>query len=609
MSVSASGDGPYSGYDGSFSYDTTLLKLNSISQGNYPASSNFKSDGANFLDYLANIPNGGVLVTASFTCLAAGSSTIACSLGDIGDINGTSITVSGASTPITITTPVPKSSNANLASLAISPGTLSPAFSAATLNYSTTVGQDQTKITVSASPADSKSKVALNGVQKSLATGKNTVKITVTAEDGSTKVYSLVVNRTSGPTPTPAPTAAPLPLMTYNGSDYSILTAGEADAVPEGFTAGTATYQGVAIPVLQKTLGDAVDASQVTIVLLASDTGNAYFVYDAATQTIYPYLTVSSAVQSFQILGAAAATAAPAGYEPFDFMMLTTPVSAYRLISDPTNVQILLNLMDANGIQGLYYYDTQTGMLMPYRGAVVLISTTPTPVDSSTPTPETVTATVAPNPQTPVNPGSLTFQSLRDVSNPVVLLVYFLALLCLGLLISTIVLIVSRGKANGYEYVYEDADADDEDIAPASAEPFRAPQVPEFFREYGQTGEPTIRNPIQKSTVDEDLVVLDFPEFPQKNSLNAENRTVTENQMDYNGDADKRLPENAQEQEQKSETGSAGMSDNELPSQEAHVPNIPQRHIPVMLQRDLASEKKASNPVAFSDPDADPDND
>ena len=44
VSVSASGDGPYSGYDGSF-----------------------KSDGANFLDYLANIPNGGVLVTASFT--------------------------------------------------------------------------------------------------------------------------------------------------------------------------------------------------------------------------------------------------------------------------------------------------------------------------------------------------------------------------------------------------------------------------------------------------------------------------------------------------------------------------------------------------------------
>jgi len=517
VSVIASGIGPYSGFNGALSYDSGILELTGISQGNY-AGSTFTSSGPNFTDYNVNIPGGAILVSATFKCLAAGSTTVSCSLEALGDMNGQDISAS-SSKDINITTPIPKSANADLASLAIAPGTLSPAFAAGTQSYTASVAANQSKITVSASPADAKSKVSLNGVQDKLAAGSNTVKVTVTAENGGTKVYTITVTRSTGPTPTPTPTPVPLPLMKYNGADYTILAAGTADAIPEGFTAATAKYKGVDIPVLQKTLGEAVDASVMTIVLLTADAGTGYFVYDAATETCYPYQLISSTVMSFQILDKSAVTSVPAGYEAFDYTYLDNTVTAFRLISDPSNPQVLLYLMDGSGISAFYYYDTQNSMLLLYRGEVTIAAATPTPTPTPTATPA-VTGVAIPTAAASLLSTSaatgITFHSLLDYKNPVVLLIYLLALFCLILLIVCIVLIAKRGKQYDMEEYEEDPGVYQEPGDSIVISPIAAPGPSVFFHELAQPQEENKLYFGDKPPVDE--FKHDFPVIPQRPS-------------------------------------------------------------------------------------------
>ena len=623
VNITASGDGPYSGYDGSISYDSSQLQLLSIVQGNYPKA-NFSSSGSSFLDSNANIPNGGILVTATFKCILAGSSNISCSLGDIADMNVNPVTVSGASKAITITAPVPKSSNTDLSSLAVSPGTLSPKFATGTLSYTATVEANQSKIAVSAAPSDSKSKVSLNGVQNKLVSGSNTVKITVTAENGATKVYTIAVTRSVGPTPTPTPTPVPLPLMRYNTTDYTILKAGSTDTIPDGFTTpSTASYKGVEIPVLQKTLGQADDASVMNIVLLTANGQTSFFVYDPATETCYPYQVISSSVSSYQILDKSAAASIPAGYEEFEYTYNGGTVSAYRLISDPSNPQIMLYLLDASGISAFYYYDTQNQMLMLYRGDVAIVASTTTP----TPTPDefvtlTPVPTTAESITTPTLPGRITIHSLSDYTNPIVLVIYLLVILCVILLVVCITLIVKRSRLydnedyddyeeyedeNMEDNSFEDSNENVNEIPPkqkysTSDSPFVAKQPESFFSEFGQPGRALNQTgsvPVQPSAM---------PVQPVNKPMQPVNRPV----QPFG------LPEQPNQSGNRKGQPEVKLLFGDSP-QGKMVSDTKEEHVPVRLRHDLEAEltqrkpdhppvpKQPKHKLPSNDPDYDPD--
>lgn len=451
--VYVSGDGPYAGFGGSFSYDSKYFELQSITAGNY-GSAHFSSDGANFTEYDANIGNGASIVVATFKCIAAGTGSIACNIESLGTMDGIDVSVSSPSASVTVNTPVAKSSDASLASLSISPGTLSPSFSASKTSYTATVDAAQSKITVSAKATDSKAKVSLNGVQDKLVSGENTVKITVTAENGSTNIYTIKVTRAVGPTPTPGPTPAPLPLMSYGGKEYTILTAGEGDGIPAGFSATTVKYKNVDIPALTLTYGETPDAVSVNIIYLTADNETGYFVYDLAKETCYPYVTVSPAAVSYQILGKSDSIAVPAGYEAFDYTYQEENVTAYRLISDPENPQILLYLIDGSGVSGFFYYDTLSAMILPYRGEAVVAETTQTPTSAPAVNPTlavTVIPAVASTAGIPVPPNAIS--SLTDFSNPAVLLMYFFAA---GFFVLAVVCIVQFIKSRRKDYEYDD---------------------------------------------------------------------------------------------------------------------------------------------------------
>ncbi|MEX0915728.1 MAG: cadherin-like beta sandwich domain-containing protein, partial [Wenzhouxiangellaceae bacterium] len=91
-----------------------------------------------------------------------------------------------------------------MSNLTVSEGSLDPAFSSVQTNYAVTVGNDVASVTVSATTTDDAASVGINGEAPStgsgsasldLPVGDTSVSVDVTAEDGSTETYSIVITR------------------------------------------------------------------------------------------------------------------------------------------------------------------------------------------------------------------------------------------------------------------------------------------------------------------------------------------------------------------------------------------------------------------------------
>ena len=94
------------------------------------------------------------------------------------------------------TTSTPKSSNTYLKELTINDGELTPAFNKKIDTYNITVPNTVDKLDIKAISEDNNAKVEISG-NKNLEVGINLVTITVTAEDGTKRVYTLNVTKSS----------------------------------------------------------------------------------------------------------------------------------------------------------------------------------------------------------------------------------------------------------------------------------------------------------------------------------------------------------------------------------------------------------------------------
>jgi hypothetical protein len=90
------------------------------------------------------------------------------------------------------------SNDATLGSLTVSAGTLTPAFEASEFEYTVAVDNSVDNITVSATPAHAAATISGTG-SYALPIGNTTINIVVTAEDGTTKDYTVVVTRENAP--------------------------------------------------------------------------------------------------------------------------------------------------------------------------------------------------------------------------------------------------------------------------------------------------------------------------------------------------------------------------------------------------------------------------
>lgn len=136
--------------------------------------------------------------TVTFQAEAAGSASFSASAPSAGNQEGDRVSVGGAGVAVTVanaSADEEKSSDNTLASLTLSDGTLSPAFSGSVTEYQAEVSNDVTSIAVSAKPNDAKaSVVSVTGSEK-LSVGANSVQVTVQAENGVKKTYTITVIR------------------------------------------------------------------------------------------------------------------------------------------------------------------------------------------------------------------------------------------------------------------------------------------------------------------------------------------------------------------------------------------------------------------------------
>lgn len=92
----------------------------------------------------------------------------------------------------------PLSGNTNLASLTVSNAVISPAFSAGITGYTASVPFEVTKLQIAATAEDSKSKVSVSSPNLT-PNGTTNVTVTVTAESGVKKTYTIQVKRARDP--------------------------------------------------------------------------------------------------------------------------------------------------------------------------------------------------------------------------------------------------------------------------------------------------------------------------------------------------------------------------------------------------------------------------
>lgn len=474
-------------------------------------------------DGVANIGDAAGYPTSqsfSFTAKAAGSCTIKAYCTVVGDAEGNDAggVITGASTKVTVTSASSnndsnsnkdnkdnsgsntgndsnankdnenkgekKSSNASLGSLVISAGTLSPEFSAATKDYTATVDYSCSSLAVTANPADSKASVTSVTGNDSLEVGENTVSVVVTAEDGSTSTYNIVVTRRAEDDPENADKQDNWKKFDINGTEWAMVNDIPEDVVPVGFEHSKTVIDGLEYNTLHGTFGD------ITLVYLQSESGNGLFVYDAAQNAAYEFVRINSE-SHFIVVLLPKVDDVPEGYNEISLSIEGKGVAtAYQTKvekkDDQTKDFYLVYAMNDNGESGWYTYDSVDGTYMRNELG------TPTVAQEENDTTKS--------------------ELVPGIANKYLVLAAILVLIIIILALLLLVVIVKNKKCTANEENDEeddtkefdieenDIEANDDDDAQESAEESQIDEIQEQTEE-SQVDE--IQEPAEESQVDE----------------------------------------------------------------------------------------------------------
>ena len=194
------------GVSGALSYDASQLELKGTTQkiGNGWA---VEFNGNSFVAYDNNLTspiNGEAsLFTVSFKVKSiATGAVINVYCTDVVASDGSAESGIGAVT-YSATIAAPLSKDNSLKSLTVSNATISPAFDAGTTSYTAEVPYEVSKLQLDVKANDSKAKVSINNPELTV-NGTTDVTITVTAENGSKKTYTITVKRAQDPNYVPS---------------------------------------------------------------------------------------------------------------------------------------------------------------------------------------------------------------------------------------------------------------------------------------------------------------------------------------------------------------------------------------------------------------------
>ena len=305
-----------------------------------------------------------------FKTLQAGNAQIKVTSQEIYDVNSQALSLSKqGSATVKVTSPATVSKDATLKSLKISPGTLSPAFSAAVDQYTTEVDANTSDLVVNAVAANAGANVALEG-DKGLKAGENKVVVKVTAEDGQTiKNYTITVKKPEGGESvretnengeTKEAEFADTK-VTVNGTEYDIATSFDEASLPEGFEAATFSYKGTDVM-----SGKGLEKDLLLLYLKDAGGNGGFFVYNEKSDSWSQFVQVETSSKAIVIIPLDTDTKVPEGFTERSVDIDGVRVTGWVAKTEAEPEYCVFYAMNWNGEKEFYRYDLKEKTIQRY---------------------------------------------------------------------------------------------------------------------------------------------------------------------------------------------------------------------------------------------------
>ena len=252
---------------------------------------------------------------------------------------------------------VSRSSNNALSSLTVSAGELTPAFDPAVTDYTLSLPLESDKLTVTATPSDSKATVQGDG-EIALQGGANTLSVVVTAENGDKKTYTIVAKVAQAPTL----------FLRYNDQQLGAVKDLDDVTPPAGFAAAEPIeFDGDSLPIWVNAVGD-----QILVYMVNEETAvTGFYLFSQSTGVILsPYIPLSGGELPYIYTGIPADLPAMAGLTPAAVEAFGATLDGWAYDDPAMKEFYVLYLMNADGIYGCYTYDSAKETLQRFSGAV-----------------------------------------------------------------------------------------------------------------------------------------------------------------------------------------------------------------------------------------------
>lgn len=289
-------------------------------------------------------------VTYTFVAKAAGTATITVKPIDAADYDGN---VFSAVKSVTITVGNKTTSSAKkdlssdntLSSLSIDGVNLEPAFNKNTTSYNVNLEAGVTKINVKATPNDKSAKVTGIG-EIEVSEGNNNIEVVVTAENGSTKTYTITAN---------VKEYDPINVKVEN-SKYTVVRNIKNVTAPNGYEETKIKIKGEEVPAFKnKTTG-------YTLVLLKDDKGNQnFYIYKDKKYILYKEYTFNKI-----ILYPMELKKVPKGYKKTKITFNDDKIIAYKK-NKKSNYALIYGMNVETGKKHIYMYDKEEDTLQIYN--------------------------------------------------------------------------------------------------------------------------------------------------------------------------------------------------------------------------------------------------
>ena len=248
------------------------------------------------------------------------------------------------------------SSNNALSSLTVSAGTLTPAFDPAIAEYTLSLPSQSDRLTITANPSDSRATVQGDG-EISLQDGETSLSVVVTAEDGSSKAYTITVQVAQAPTL----------FLDYNGQRLGVVKDVSQVTPPAGFApAKPITYSGDTLPIWTDVSG------KRTLVYLMDEKSSAqgFYLFSQATGVQSPYLPILCGSVTYIYTDIPKELSSVPGLTLATVKAFGQTLNGWTYNDASLKDFCVLYLMDDTGSYGYYTYDSREETLQRFSGAV-----------------------------------------------------------------------------------------------------------------------------------------------------------------------------------------------------------------------------------------------